>query len=189
MSRESALLALVEKVQEKAKECENLRVQFYGVSASGKTTAALQLASNCKKTVGRVEYLPEYFKTLAFLQPHSPPSLGQQFEGFGKQLHLEEQLLSRGVKLLICDIGLMLCAWYTKTYQRVDVQSFIEAAQNMENRYPTMNVFLHPLPVDDVERKTGRWSLHSHDDQKARAAELKDFLDWHLVNPIEFEIF
>lgn len=175
-------------IKQEIKKHEHMRVQFYGIGASGKTTLALQVAALCKPWIESTEYIPEYFKSLAFVQPERPPDLGQQFVGFGKQLHLESQYFANGARLLVCDMGLLLCAWYTSKYHKIDVSSFIEAAQNWERLHPTINVFLQPLPISSEELTVGRWGLHTPEERTERSEELRRFLEQHLVNPIAFEV-
>lgn len=159
-------------------EKEIRRVCLYGGPGSGKSTASAWLYSELKRSGKDVELIREYVKNWAYEK--ITPSDFDPIYIFGKQSYAEGRLLRRGVKLLVVECPLHLCAFYAKIGRMPGAKHLASLAEEFDEKYPAAHIFLDRgnIPYDDKGR---------YQDEKAAAkidADMSQFLLKHHVNLI-----
>lgn len=137
-------------LEQKNSEC--LRVVLIGPECAGKTTLAKKLAAHYS-TSWVPEYMREYLqnkwddsKEVCTYQDLMPIAIGQ--------MKLENLLIDRANKILICDTNLLELKVYSELYYEGQVPDEIDrfALHNQYNLYLLMNVDI-PWVADDLRDK------------------------------------
>ncbi len=148
-----------------------MRICIFSGACGGKTSTATWLFSELKRADYSVEYAHEYVKRWTY-HDRKPRSFDQILI-FGKQLNLEDNALSAGVKNIVTDSPISLSYIYGKAYSDPEMADHLLGLANLfEEKYPSVAIYL-----DRGEKKfkpEGRWG--SLEDALVIDASIKEFL-------------
>jgi hypothetical protein len=146
------------------------RINLYGGPGCGKSTMATYLFSELKTRGINIEYVTEYIKFWTYI-PRKPVSFDSVY-CFAKQLHKEDTILRGETKLIVSDSPLMLQCFYAWYHEHNGEQSILELAKEVEDIYPSINVFLNRK--DSYYSEIGRYE--NLEQAKKVDAEMKKFM-------------
>jgi hypothetical protein len=140
-----------------------LRINFYGAPACGKSETASRVFSELRSAHYSAGLVQEWIKGWALAQ--KPVKQFDQIYILGKQHHLEYELLKAGVKNVVTDSPLWLSVFYAPMQLKRGIAELIRA---YELEYPTLDILLLK-DQDAVYEKEGRYQ----DEAEAQRVEDK----------------
>jgi hypothetical protein len=150
-----------------------MRLNLYAGPGASKSTTSAWLFSELKTEHYSVELITEYVKSWA-CQKREVKEFDQILL-MGKQMNYEYRFLSSGVKNVITDSPVLLCAFYTRAYfPKLNMPDHMEAIiMEYEKAYPSVNIF--------IDRKDRPYSTEGRYQTREQAVEMdkmiKDSLD------------
>lgn len=143
---------------------EQLRVNFFGAPARGKSNMASWIYSQLRFQHYNAEYVQEWIKLWAYRKYQMKPF--DQIYVFGKQQHLEYEMLKAGVKNIVTDSPLWLSVFYAPPQLK---RGLAELIREYEREYPALNILVLKDQNASYERE-GRYQ------DEAGALDLEDRL-------------
>jgi len=143
-----------------------MRICLYSGPGAGKSTLALWLTCQLRKSGIETELVDEWIKRWAY-EKKSLVGWDQKYV-FNNQLEKEEFFLKHGVPCIVSDAPLLMQIAYMKKYgDNRFIHSCLADAKLFEEDYPSINIFLErgKLPYKDL----GRWESY---DQATEMDEL-----------------
>lgn len=162
-----------------------MRISLFGGPGTGKSVTAAKVFVELRTKGHNIELCHEYVKNWAY--ENKVPKSFDQYYIFGKQLHIEDVLLSNGVEHIVSDSPLMLQLVYMKRF--FDVSPLISIIKEFDKKYPPLNIFLSREGIE--YKQIGRWQ------DEAGAIEIdnqiKDLLDfnsvpYNVVRTLDFDL-
>jgi hypothetical protein len=130
---------------------EQLRINFFGAPARGKSNIASWIFSQLRFGHINAELVQEWIKTWAYA--HRPVQQFDQIYIFGKQHHMEYELLKAGVKNIVTDSPIWLSVFYAPPDLK---RGIAELIREYEQEYPALNILLLKDKDAEYERE-GRY--------------------------------
>jgi hypothetical protein len=116
---------------------EQLRINFFGAPARGKSNMASWIYSQLRFQHYNAEYVQEWIKLWAYRKYQMKPF--DQIYVFGKQQHLEYEMLKAGVKNIVTDSPLWLSVFYAPIQLK---RGLAELIREYEMVYPALNILV-----------------------------------------------
>jgi hypothetical protein len=130
---------------------EQLRINFFGAPARGKSNIASWIYSQLRFEHISAEFVQEWIKTWAYSK--KPVQHFDQIYIFGKQHHMEYEMLKAGVKNIVTDSPLWLGVFYAPHDLK---RGIAELIREYEREYPALNILLLKDKGAEYERE-GRY--------------------------------
>lgn len=143
------------------------RINLYGVPCSGKSRCASFIFSELVEQ--KIELVHEHIKPNAYRGIDTLPF--GQIGWLHKQIETEETYLRHGADLIVTDCPLYLSSFYAQEYKRKCGDIIAKIATEFEKDYPSMNLYMRPLPYI----KEGRFQ--TEEDISRLDIHLRDHLD------------
>lgn len=143
---------------------EQLRVNFFGAPSRGKSNIASWIYSQLRFQHFNAEYVQEWIKLWAY-RKYQMKTFDQIYV-FGKQHHLEYEMLKAGVKNVVTDSPLWLSVFYAPVQLK---RGIAELIREYEREYPALNILVLKDQNAPYERE-GRYQ------DETGAQELEDKL-------------
>lgn len=131
-----------------------MRINLFGGAGCGKSTTASRVYSKMKMDGYNCELVQEFIKPMAYAN-RFPTSFGQLFV-FANQLHQEDRLLPY-VNHIISDSPVLLQCVYAKHYKFSGWEDLVNIACKYEDRYPSLNIYLHRSEKIPYKKEEGRF--------------------------------
>lgn len=116
------------------------RINIHGAPSSGKSSLCAHLFTSFKEKHYNCELCYEAAKVLAYRK--RAISFGDQLKLFSEQYFQEEAFLGNGADLIITDAPLTLSALYAKYFYGDKSINLFNLAQDFEEQYNSINIFL-----------------------------------------------
>lgn len=130
---------------------EQLRINFFGAPSRGKSNIASWIYSQLRFQRINAEYVQEWIKLWAYRKYEMKQF--DQIYVFGKQHHLEYEMLKAGVKNIVTDSPLWLSVFYAPRELK---RGIAELIREYEQQFPALNILLLKDKDSNYERE-GRY--------------------------------
>lgn len=127
---------------------EQLRINFFGAPSRGKSNLAADMYAQLRYAHVNAEFVQEWIKLWAYRKYQMKQF--DQIYVFGKQHHLEYEMLKAGVKNVVTDSPIWLSVFYAPRELK---RPLAEMIRTYEEQYPALNILVLKDEVAPYERE------------------------------------